>query len=183
MIKTEERCATSGVALQMEAIPMRHFLFVALAAILLPLVACSESSEKFIGEAIEGNLSEVQMGKLALSRSQSDAIKSYGDRLVQDHSAANLKARQVATQLGVTPPTEPNREQKSDYESLAKLSGRDFDREFAKHMVMDHKKDIAAFEKVAQRGDPAGAFAKETLPTLREHLRIAEQLQNSMASR
>jgi len=160
---------------------MRHFLFVALTAILLPLAGCSDSSQTFIGEAIEGNLSEVQMGKLAQAHSQSDAIRSFGQRLVQDHSAANIKARQVAMELRVTPPDEPNRKHKSDYERLSKLSGRDFDREFAKHMVMDHQKDITAFEKAAQKDDAAGIFAKETLPTLRDHLRIAQQLQGTLA--
>ena len=163
---------------------MKHLILAALAAFLLPLAACSDSpNQKFISEAIEGNLAEVQMGQLAQKNGQSEGIKSYGKKLVQDHGAANVKARQAATQMGVTPPNEPSRQQKSDYEKMAKLAGRDFDREFAKHMVMDHKKDIAAFEKAAQKDDPAAVFAKETLPVLREHLRMAEQLQNSVASR
>jgi putative membrane protein len=44
------------------------------------------------------------------------------------------------------------------------------------HMVADHKKDIAEFEKEASSGkDPEiKAFAAKTLPTLREHLKLAQ---------
>jgi putative membrane protein len=44
-------------------------------------------------------------------------------------------------------------------------------------MVADHKDDIRAFEKESRKNDPAGSYAKETLPTLRKHLQAAESLQ------
>jgi len=79
--------------------------------------------------------------------------------------------------MGVTPPSEPNSKQKAVYERLSKLSGDNFDREFVKAMVEDHKKDIRDFEKEAQKkNDPAAEFANETLPTLRKHLEMAQSL-------
>jgi hypothetical protein len=43
-------------------------------------------------------------------------------------------------------------------------------------MVADHKKDIKAYEKEAKKNDAAGAYAKETLPTLKKHLETAQSL-------
>jgi putative membrane protein len=72
---------------------------------------------------------------------------------------------------------EPNKKQKAVYDKLAKLSGDAFDREFAKAMVDDHKKDIKEFEKESKKPDDAAAsFAKETLPTLQKHLETAQSL-------
>jgi putative membrane protein len=97
--------------------------------------------------------------------------------LATDHGQANQKAMQVATQLGVTPPTQPSAKHKKVYNKLSKLSGDKFDRTFASEMVKDHKKDIKEFEKVAKKGSgPAPTFANETLPTLRKHLETAQAL-------
>ena len=59
---------------------------------------------------------------------------------------------------------------------MQKLSGAEFDRAYMDHMVKDHKKDIAEFRKQASSGkDPEiKAFAAKSLPTLQEHLKMAE---------
>jgi putative membrane protein len=107
-------------------------------------------------------------------------MKSFGQMLASDHGGANQKAMQIASQLGVTPPNEPNAKQKMIYGKLSKLSGDKFDAAFAKEMVKDHKKDIKAFEKAAKSAqDPARGFAAETLPTLRKHLETAQALERA----
>ena len=142
--------------------------------------AADRASEKFIKAAIEGNLAEVQVGKLAQDKGQRADVKSFGQMLASDHSGANQKAMQVASQLGVTPPSEPNAKQKKVYDRLSKLSGDKFDAAFAKEMVKDHKHDIKAFEKATKGGqDPAKSFASDTLPTLRKHLETAQALEQA----
>jgi putative membrane protein len=59
---------------------------------------------------------------------------------------------------------------------LSKLNGKAFDQEFAKHMVADHKKDIAEFKAQARGSDDVANFAKDTLPTLQKHLQTVESL-------
>jgi putative membrane protein len=76
----------------------------------------------------------------------------------------------------MTPPTGPSKKQKSNYGKMAKLKGDAFDKSFARDMVADHKKDIAAYKKEAKQDDPAGHYAKDSLPTLRKHLDTAESL-------
>jgi putative membrane protein len=63
-------------------------------------------------------------------------------------------------------------------DKLSKLSGADFDREYMKHMVEDHVKDVALFEKEAKNGKDADlkAWAEKTLPTLKEHLQMARDV-------
>jgi putative membrane protein len=145
--------------------------------------AADKAGQKFIIEAIQGNLAEIQMGKLAQEKGQDDATRSFGQTLVTDHSAANEKAIATAKELDVTPPTEPNAEQRALYDKLSKLSGSAFDREFARMMVSDHKKDIKEFKTEAERkNDPAAHYASESLPTLQKHLQLAEGLNSGRAS-
>jgi len=147
-----------------------------------PGFAQDKASQKFLKEAIEGNLAEVQMGELAQKNGKSDQVRSFGQMLQKDHSDANQKATAAANQMGVSPPKEPNSKQKALYDRLSKLSGDRFDREFAKEMVADHKKDIKDFEKEANKSDAAGAFAKQTLPTLHKHLEAAQSLTGAAAT-
>ena len=94
-----------------------------------------KADQKFLTEAIQGNYAEVEMGKLAQQKGQSEAVKSFGQMLVTDHSAANEKAIAAAKQMGVTPPSGPSDKQKADHDKMAKMSGADFDRSFARDMA------------------------------------------------
>ena len=138
----------------------------------------SQADEMFIKEAMEGDLAEVNMGKLAQDKAQSDGVKSFGKMLEQDHGEHSQKVQSKAQELGVTLPQEPNTTQKSMYDRLlSKHSGGQFDNQFAKAMVTDHKKDIAKYEKEAKSKGPLADFAKDTLPTLQHHLQTAEALE------
>ena len=71
---------------------MRNFVLVAAVATLLGFataVSAGRADQKFIDDAIQGNLAEVQMGQLAQQKPQSQEVKSYGEMLVTDHQANN----------------------------------------------------------------------------------------------
>lgn len=130
----------------------------------------------FAKEAIEGNLAEIRIGRLAQRRGASEAVRQFGRRLERDHAAGLQKARSLATSLGATPPTAPNASQTATYDRLSRLSGPEFDRRFAERMVADHKDDVAAFAAEARGTGPAAAFARRILPTLEAHLQEAKAL-------
>jgi putative membrane protein len=154
---------------------------IAVAALLISWhgisLAQDRAAQQFITKAIQGNLAEVSLGKLAQDKGNGDGVRSFGQMLVTDHSSANEKAIGVAKDIGVQPPTEPSKAQKATYDKLSKLSGAAFDREFIKHMVDDHKKDIREFQAASKLKDErVRSFAQETLPTLQKHLDRAQSL-------
>src|SRR5881227_2042534 len=136
----------------------------------------SEKDKTFMKKAAKGGMMEVAMGKLAEQNGQSDDVKSFGEQMVTDHSKANDELKSIASQKGITLPTSMNSKQQSEYNRLSKLQGADFDREYMKMMVSDHRTDVNEFRKESERGsDPdIKAFASKTLPTLQEHLQMAE---------
>ena len=140
----------------------------------------SEHSQdaKFLKEASMGGMAEVKMGELASQKGQSQSVKQFGERLKKDHEEANQKLMQIAQRKGMTQPTSLDEHHQKAMDHLSSLSGEEFDKAFIEHAVKDHKKDIQKFEKQAESGDDPAArsFARETLPTLREHLRIAQML-------
>jgi putative membrane protein len=104
-------------------------------------------------------------------------VKQFGQKMVQDHQQANEKLQDVARNLGVTPPASLDAKDQKLKDRLSKLSGAQFDKVYMWNMVHDHKQDIAEFQKEAQNGknDQLKDFAQQTLPTLQEHLKLAEQ--------
>jgi putative membrane protein len=140
----------------------------------------AQSDEEFLTAAIETNLAEIQMGELAADKGSVQEVKDFGNTLVEDHTAANEEATALASSMGVTPPTEPNAEQKQAYEEVSGLSGEEFDAAFAKHMVMGHEKAVEMFRTKSEEGDnDVSAFAKKTLPVLEKHLETAKSLSGS----
>lgn len=133
------------------------------------------AERRFLEDAAVGSLAELELGKLAQQRAASEQVKQFAARIVQDHTQAGDELKSVAAGKNVTLPTALPRNHQRDMERLAKLSGNRFDREYMKHMVSDHKKDVAAFGKMAKNAkDPqVRDFASRTLPTLEEHLRLA----------
>ncbi len=140
------------------------------------------ASKKFITEAIQGDLAEVQVGELAQQKGTTDAVRNFGKQLVNDHKENQAKAQQVADDLGVKPPSSPSAKQRAVYSKLKSLSGTKFDRTFARDMVKDHEEDIKKFQKQASASGPTGDFAKNTLPTLRKHLDMAKSLTQQKSS-
>jgi putative membrane protein len=142
----------------------------------------AKTDATFLTDAIQINLAEISVGDLAQKNGGSDDVKSFGKMLVEDHTASNTKATSLAQANGITPPNEPNAAEKKLHDELAKLSGMEFDREFAKAMVEGHEDAIAKFEAASKGDDDVAKFAQETLPTLQEHLKTAQSLASSQST-
>jgi len=142
----------------------------------------SSGDRKFVQEAAEGSKAEVTLGQLAQSKGSSDSVKQFGQKMVTDHQKAYDQLSQMAGGKSVTVPTEPSKAHQRDAAKLEKLSGNDFDRAYAKMMVSDHKKDVSDFRKQSKSAkDPdVRNFAATTLPTLEEHLKMAQDMENAV---
>ena len=137
----------------------------------------SHGERKFIEEAAKGGMSEVELGQFAQERASNPQVKQFAAKMVQDHSKANEELRSLAQAKGVTVPSGPKYTEKHEMGKLAKLQGDAFDREYMDHMVKDHQKDVKEFQKQADKAKDADVknFAANTLPTLQEHLRMAQE--------
>ncbi len=121
-------------------------------------------------KAAKGGMMEVAMGKLADEKAQSDDVKSFGKRMVADHSKANDELKKIAAQKNAKLPTkEPTVSWSSD-------------KAYMDAMVKDHEKDLAEFQEEAKSGsDPdVKKFADDTAKMVQEHLDLAKQTQSKL---
>jgi putative membrane protein len=136
----------------------------------------------FIMEAAMGGMTEVELGKLATEKATNPKVKMFGQRMVDDHGKAGDELKTLAASKQISVPASLDAKHKSMHDKLAGLSGADFDRAYVKDMVADHKKDVEAFNQEATKGkDPdVKAWAAKTLPTLREHLRMIQEIDGDL---
>ena len=138
--------------------------------------AVPAADKDFAQKAAVGGMAEVQLGNLAQQKAANDQVKQFAARMVTDHTKANDELKQIASTKGVQLPSALDKKHQSDMDRLQKMSGADFDKAYMSHMVDDHKQDVAEFKKEAnggKDGDVKG-FAAKTLPTLEEHLKLAQ---------
>ena len=142
------------------------------------MAGMNSKDRDFLMDAAIGGLMEVELGKVAAQQGTSEAIKQFGQRMVDDHGKANEELMTLASGKGVTLPTALDDKHRQEVTKLSGMSGADFDRAYAKMMLKDHEKDVSEFEKQSMKGSDADikAFASKTLPTLQEHLTMAKAL-------
>jgi putative membrane protein len=139
----------------------------------------ARADRKFIQEAAEGGMFEVQAAQLAASKAASPEVKSFATKLVDEHTTANNELVQLANARKVELPAGPPRSKRNDIEKLGKLSGSEFDQQFVREVgIKDHETDIKKFEKASKdvKDPQLKAWVDKTLPHLREHLAMAQKL-------
>ncbi|HEU4509434.1 MAG TPA: DUF4142 domain-containing protein [Pyrinomonadaceae bacterium] len=134
----------------------------------------------FIMDAAMSSMLEVELGRLAAQQGASDAVKQFGQMMVDHHQKANEELMTLASGKGITLPTALDQKHQQQITKLQGMSGAEFDRAYSKLMVRQHRDDVNDFEKHSSRGtDPdIRGFAGKALPTLQEHLRMARALED-----
>ncbi len=139
------------------------------------------------------NEMEIQMGKLARQNGQSKQVKQYGELLIKDHALADKQIMALAKKknIDLTMPAPKTEEERAEMQSamdemkrLETLKGEEFDREFAKMMVKDHQKAVDLIEGTLTQTQDAkvSSVLAKILPVLKEHLRVAENINKRVQS-
>jgi putative membrane protein len=138
----------------------------------------SSQDRTFVMEAASGGMAEVQLGKLAQQRGESESVKKFGQRMVDDHGKTNTGLAGIAKNAGIDLPKQPGKKHEGAVKKLEGLKGGKFDQAYAEQMVKDHETTISLFEQQAKKGQSAElkGFAEKALPALQEHLKMAKAL-------
>jgi putative membrane protein len=139
----------------------------------------ARADRKFIENAAEAGMFEVQVGQLGAAKAADPQVKSFAGMLVDQHTAANNELVKLANAKGVELPATPSHGMRRDIDKLGKRNGADFDEHFVREVgIKSHEKTIKMFQKAGKDVKDAElkAFIDKTLPSLRDHLAMAQKL-------
>jgi putative membrane protein len=134
--------------------------------------------QTFVRNAAEGGLAEVQLGQLAAQKGSSEDVKSFGQRMVQDHTTLNENMKLVAESMNLRVPTKLNKKDQAEYDRLNGLSGSDFDNAYLTDMVKDHHKDLQDFrmEDAVTTNQALKAVVQKGGQVIQGHTQMVDQL-------
>ena len=138
----------------------------------------SSKDRTFVMQAGQLSMMEVELGRLAVQRGSSPAVKQYGQEMVEEHTRANQELMQLVMQKQVEMPTEMSTQNTAMIDQLSGLSGSSFDTAYKQAMIDSHNQAIALFQAQSQQGqDPQlKAWATQKLPNLQAHLEMVNQM-------
>ena len=145
-----------------------------------PSLPVAAAERTFITEAAASGQAEIDASRMMAARSSDPSIKTYARQLEREHLSANDELKRIAEGKGIVVPVIASKETRDLLDRLRGMPTTESDRTFVREFGIEtHNKAIQLFEKEAREGqDPQlRAFAEQTLPRLREHLTMAQQLQ------
>jgi putative membrane protein len=151
----------------------------ALAAAVTAQERVSAADSVFLVQAAQNGQAELQVSRLALEKTQNSEVKTFAQRMLDEHTAWAAELAALASAKGVRLPEEASAAQKGDISQLATSDSFHFDQRYAEAMgVHAHEETIALFRRAANDADDADirAFAARMLPTLQLHLQMARGL-------
>ena len=165
-------------------------MFVAAALLAFPAFASSQAinDAQIASIVVTANQVDIDAGKLASAKAQSDEVKAFGKQMVTDHSGVNKQATELVTKLKVTPQDNPTSASlksggAENVANLKKLKGAAFDKAYVDHEVAYHQQVIDALDKTlipnASNAELKALLVK-VRPAFVAHLEHAKHVQASL---
>jgi len=137
------------------------------------------TASDFYAEAMKGDQKEINSSQMVEKSGSSADVKKLAKKIDSDHTAFDKKVKAAAGSNATMPSAADTTDS-----SLAGKTGADLDKAYVDAMVTDHQTDIPKFENAAKNASTPEArkLASDVLPTLREHLKMAQDLQAKMGA-
>src|SRR3954471_24429001 len=144
----------------------------------------SKSDMRSMQKMAQADMAEIAAGKVAAEKASNPEVKKYAQHMVDEHSKMLDEGSKLAQAKGMKPPAGPDKKHQDALQKLQGLSGEDFDRQYMRQMVKDHQDALKLAEKAAKDAkDPdLKAHAQQGAPHIKEHLAMAQKLQQGMSS-
>ena len=146
------------------------------------MYAADAATSDFFVKAADGGMAEVALSQAAENQASDKRVKSLANMLVQDHTAANDKLKQLAAERNVTLPAAISTEHQNTINDITAKKGSAFDKAYVDHLVDAHKSTIDMFKKAADdvKDETVRNFINDMIPKLQGHLDKAEALQKAL---
>jgi putative membrane protein len=153
------------------------------------------NATQFRAKASASDAFEVLSSKIALTHATDPDIKSFAQMMIDDHTKSTRKLVAIGgiSMASLKTKMKPGHDGKyvgndllgsnaDELNSLDSKSNDDFNKTYINDQVKGHEDAVSLLEDYARNGDNAKlkAFAHDILPTVKEHLAKAKDLQKAI---
>lgn len=139
-------------------------------------------TQDFVTEAANSDIVEIAAAKIAQQRGTADE-KKFAAQMITDHTKTSADLKQLIDSGAVKAelPTVLNASSQSKIDKLKNAGADEFAATYDPMQVAAHEEAVSLFERYAKGGDNAKLkdWAGKTLPALRHHLEMAQQIDNA----
>jgi len=145
-------------------------------------IADKKDDSEFLVDIAEVNLAEIEIGKLAQTKSTNPEVKKFGKMLVDEHTKSASEVSALAKAKNFTLPTSLTEDGQEEYKKLNEKSGLDFDKKFADMMIDGHEKAIDKLQKATKeaKDEDVKLWASNNIAPLTAHLEHAKLLKQDL---
>ena len=138
----------------------------------------SAMDQAFIREMMQSDAVEVQLGQLAQEKSQSDDVKQFAQKMIENRKRLDDQLAPLAKQLDVNQSSGPDKKTKKEVEKMQALSGPQFDEEYIRTIEKAHEKDVKSFKQAADASQNPNVqkTAQADAPIIEQHLAAVQKL-------
>jgi putative membrane protein len=130
----------------------------------------------FVRQATLGGRAEVDLGKLAQGRADSSPVRDLGAKMAADHGKANDQLARIGRSVNAAVPAGLDPADAAFREELQREKGAAFDQRYLIKQIGDHQRtlNLLQWELSFGQNQALKDYATEMLPTIMEHLRMAQ---------
>ena len=132
---------------------------------------------QFMDHVTRGGLMQIQAAEIAEGKTKREDVKEFARAIQRDHADVNKNLKTLADRMTMKLPKDIGDHQ-AFIDGLKAKTDADFDRTYVSATVLSHQKCVEMFEKFSGTTKNADlkAFADNTLPGLRTHLKNGQSL-------
>jgi len=145
-------------------------------------VTSSVDSQKFVEQAASAGVQEVELAKMALTKSTLVEVRHFAQMMLEDHQAFNRELRKLANAKGLNISDEPTLNKQAKAYVLKLQKGESFDTAYAQNQLESHERTLKLFRQAANSDDvDIKQLADAMVPTLEHHFSMAQALVDTVA--
>ncbi|MDP3175883.1 MAG: DUF4142 domain-containing protein [Phenylobacterium sp.] len=142
----------------------------------------ANDTDAFVSNASQSDMYEIEAGKIAQSRSKTDAVKSFAAMMVSDHTAMSNEMKSLIAAAQKTPAASLDERRQGLIDNLKAATDANFDRTYLDQQAAAHEEALTLMRGYADNGGDAGlkGGAAKAVPKIRTHLEKVKSLQTAV---
>jgi putative membrane protein len=140
------------------------------------------TDQDFVTQASAANAAEIAAHKAAQTHAKSADVKTHAKKMLADHEKLGTEMKSLASAKGWTLSDGPAPDQQQQLDNMNNMSGADWDKAYTGSQLQAHQDAVSLFEMGSSSVQDIDlkALIDKTLPTLREHLQMVQDMQAKM---